>query len=117
SSGRVLFTKEHPSYTAFGKAFSEYRQSLDVENDLPDVLVERGFVELFAGQPAAASKVYRQALQINDKLADAAIGLAVVRLAGGDRKEALKQARQAFDISGSEKHRKLIDQLNNPARQ
>jgi hypothetical protein len=116
SLGHPVLKQDHPAFPAFVNALSEYRRSLDVENDLEEVMVERGFLELFAGQLSAATKAYRQALRYNEKQAEAHLGLALVSLAEGDRKEALKHAKQAFDISGNESYRKLIDQLGTAPR-
>jgi len=111
-----VLKSDNPAFAAFAKALDEYRRSLEVENDLPDVMVERGSLELFAGQLAAATKAYRQALRYNDKLADAYVGLALVSLAQNDRQEALKQAKRAFDISGKEAHGRLVNQLRQGPR-
>jgi tetratricopeptide (TPR) repeat protein len=116
SSGRPVLKPDNPAFAAFAKALDEYRRSLEVENDLPDVMVERGSLELFAGQLAAATKAYRQALRYNDKLADAYVGLALVSLAQNDRQEAFKQAKRAFDISGKEAHGRLVNQLRQGPR-
>ena len=116
STGRAVFKPDHPAFGAFTRALEEYRRSLDVENDLPDVMVERGFLELFAGQLSASARAYRQALRYNDKLPDAYVGLALVSLAQNDRAEALKQAKRAFDISGKESHRRLVNQLQQASR-
>jgi len=111
AAGQNVFPKEHPSLEALSRALAEYRQSLEVENDLPDVLLARGFLELFVGRLDAAAKAYRQALRLDKGIADAHVGLALVNVRAGDRKEALKYAKEAFQISGKETHRKLMEQI------
>jgi tetratricopeptide (TPR) repeat protein len=101
----------HTALPAFANALSEYRRSLQIENDIPEVLVELGFLELFAGRLQSAAKAYRQALQFDAKQADAHIGLALVDLAQGDRKGAVDQAKRAVAISGKPEHRKVLERL------
>jgi hypothetical protein len=50
SRGKPSFDPGHPAFSAFEASLAEYRSSLEVERDLPEVLVELGFLELFAGR-------------------------------------------------------------------
>jgi predicted CXXCH cytochrome family protein len=111
SRGAPSLARGHPAFPAFESAVAEYRSSLEVERDLPEVLVELGFLELFAGQTEAASKAYRQAAELDNKNADAFYGLALAELAQGKREEAVRNARRAFELSGKEPHRQLRDRL------
>jgi hypothetical protein len=116
SLGRPVLKPDHPAFAAFANALNEYRASLEVENDLPDVMVERGYLELFAGRVPDAIKAYRQALKYDEKLAEAYVGLAYAGLAQNNQEEALKQAKRAFDISGKESHARLVTELQQRSR-
>jgi HEAT repeat protein len=112
AKGAASLKPDHPAFPAFESALAEYRRSLGVENDLPEVLVELVFLELFAVQTESASKAYRQALALDGRMADAFYGLALTKLTQNDREEALKNAKRAFELSGEEAHRQLRDRLS-----
>jgi hypothetical protein len=97
---------------SFDNAVNEFRASLEVEADHPNVQVRLGGLELTLGRLAEARDAYHRALKLDPTEADAYVGLALLDLQAGNREEAIKDARHAVDVSsGKDVYRKFLEKI------
>jgi predicted CXXCH cytochrome family protein len=97
---------------SFDKAVDEFRRSLELEGDHPNVQVRLGGLESTLGNFAQARNAYQRALKINPGEADAYVGLAIVEMETGNREEAFRDARHAIDVaSDKDVYRKFLEKL------
>ncbi len=106
----VTFSAEKQK--AFDNAVAEFRRSLEVEGDHPNVQVRLGDLEATQGHYPEARDAYRRALKLDPAEADAYIGLALISLETGNRDEAVRNARRAVEVSSNkERYRKMLEKI------
>ncbi len=96
---------------SFAAAAADFRRSLELEGDHPNVQVRLGSLESTLGNKAQAREAYRRAIKINPAEADAYVGLALLDMDSDNREEALRNARKAVQVSGKEIYRKFLEKI------
>jgi tetratricopeptide (TPR) repeat protein len=97
---------------SFDKAVAEYRQSLEVEGDHPNVQERLGSLEFTLGNFADSRDAYRLALKLDPAFADAYVGLALLDIQAGNHEEAVRNARRAVEVSpGKDVYRKFLEKI------
>jgi predicted CXXCH cytochrome family protein len=97
---------------SFDRAVDEFRRSLELEGDHPNVQVRLGNLESTLGNRLQAREAFQRALKINPGEADAYVGLAIMDLEIGNKADAIRNARHAVDVSsGKEAYKKFLEKL------
>jgi predicted CXXCH cytochrome family protein len=96
---------------AFDRAVAEFRKSLELEGDHPNVQIRLGSLEFRLGNHAQSRDAYRRALRLNPAEPDAYVGLALLDLEAGNRAEAVRNARMAVGVSDKEAYRKFLEKV------
>jgi tetratricopeptide (TPR) repeat protein len=97
---------------SFDNAVAEFRRSLEVEGDHPNVQVRLGDLEATLGRSAEAREAYRRALKLDPAEPDAYVGLALLSLEAGNHEEAVRNARRAMEVSTDKtRYRKLLEKI------
>ena len=96
---------------SFSKALAEYRRSLEIEADYPQIAVQLGALELYAGRLKEARDAYRIALRRDPQHAAAYFGLGVVDVAEGKPQDARRNVRRAVELSGEESYKAFLKRL------
>ncbi len=99
---------------SFDLAVAEFRKSLELEGDHPNVQVRLGGLEATLGNKSQAREAYRRAIKMNPAEADAYIGLALIEMEAGNREEALKQAKRATLVSDKELYKRFLARITSP---
>lgn len=97
---------------SFDAAVVEFRNSLELEGDHPNVQVRLGDLEATLGNIAKAREAYRLAIRINPGEADAYVGLAMLEMDLGNREEAIRNAKKASQVSDKEIYRKFLERIS-----
>jgi HEAT repeat protein len=96
----------------FEKAIGEYRRSLEVEGDHPQIQVQLGDLELYADRIKEARGAYEAALRRDPRNARAYLGLAFVEVAEGNKESAVRNAARAAELSNDPHVKEILKRLN-----
>jgi len=104
-------TFETETRKSFDKAVDEFRKSLELEGDHPNIQIRLGGLEYTLGNHELSRQAYIRALRLNPQEPEAYVGLALLEMEKGNRTQALRYAQRAASISDKEIYKKFLKKL------